>query len=380
MKKIIIITILVSLLIGLTLVNLVVQEVTKKEQVKKITIDKQVWASPYKPQSHGCFVYSVVSFLESEKYRLTNRKIELSQMYIYYHVFIEKIQRYIGLRSYDTYSIGGQFDDALFITEKYGVVPLEDYVGLKNEKNLPPRDELFREIRDVFLKNTFEKAKNNELNIEWNNGEVKKPWLVDLKKILDSNIGEIPNEIIYDGKSYTPIKYSKDVLDLPLNDYIKLTSYSYIPFYKPGELLVKDNWLHKNDYYNLPIDEFIETIDNAINNNYSLVLDMHISMESYNEPVNYLDYKEDKVVSQDVRNELFDNWLTNDVHLVHLIGIAHDETGKKYYLIKDSIGKEHGFENPPIFLSENYVRARILAVMLHKDGIPQKFKKKMEIN
>ena len=348
--------------------NILGEDQTVAEQGKKITIENQVWASPFKSQGTGgsCSIHSVVSFLESEMYRLHQKKLELSQMYCHYNSYIEKIQRCLRYRDPNSFRKGGHFGDVLRVIKKYGAMPYVAFEGTLNKDAINNYKDLFNELRD-FIRQLYVKAQKNELDIDWNNGTVSYPLLKDLTEILDKHMGVFPKTFKYNGQEYTPKQFAQSVLNLNLNDYVKLTSYSYIPFYQPGELLVRDNWLHDHDFYNLPINEFIVTIDHAINHGYSVAVDIHITRELYSDPSkNYAEYREDEIVSQDVRDELFDNWLTTDVHLFHLIGIAHDESGKKYYLIKDSVGKEMGAE-PPLFYSENYFRARALAVMIHKN-------------
>ena len=355
------------------------QDQTEAEQDKKITIDNQVWASPFKSQGTGgsCSIHSVVSFLESEIYRLHQTKIELSQMYCHYNSYIEKIQRCLRLREPNAFRKGGHFGDVLMVIEKYGAMPYEAYEKILDKENISNYKDLFNELRG-FIKDLYSKAQKNELDIDWNNGVVTNPWLQNLTEILDKHMGVFPKTFMYNGKEYSPKQFAQNVLDLRFDDYIKLTSYSYIPFHQMGELLVRDNWLHDHDFCNLPIDDFIRTINHAIDQGYSVAVDIHITRELYSDPSkNYADYREDTVVDQDVRNELFDNWLTTDVHLFHLIGIAHDESGKKYYLIKDSVGKELG-ATPPTFYSENYFRARALAVMIHKNGIPKDIRDRLK--
>jgi len=363
----------------LTAAKIPEQDQTETKQSKKINIDKQVWASPFKSQGTGgsCSIHSVISFLESEMYRLHQTKLELSRIYCHYNSYIEKIQRCLRYREPNSFRKGGHFGDVLMVTEKYGAMPYETYEGIIEKENISNYKDLFNELRDL-LKELYVKAQKNELDIDWNNGTVSNPWLQDLTEILDKHIGIFPKTFMYNGQEYTPKQFSQNVLDLRFDDYVKLTSYSYIPFYQRGELLVRDNWLHDHDFYNLPIDEFIRTINHAINQGYSVAVDIHITRELYSDPTkDYADFKEDEVVDQDVRDELFDNWLTTDVHLFHLIGIAHDESGKKYYLIKDSVGKELG-ATPPTFYSENYFRARALAVMVHINGIPKDIRDRLK--
>ena len=170
----------------------------------------------------------------------------------------------------------------------------------------------------------------------------------------------------------TPIEFSENILNIPFDDYIKITSYSYLEFNKPGELLVNGNWLHKKDFYNIKLDEYIKLIDYALNNGFTLTGDFHITEESYRGNLGYADFEIDSantIIDQDIRDNLYENWKTTDVHNVQIIGIAEDKAGKKYYKIKDSSYKKY-FPNSPIYFSENYFRARVLSVLLHKDGIP----------
>ncbi|MBN1273021.1 MAG: hypothetical protein JXB26_12195 [Candidatus Aminicenantes bacterium] len=348
------------------------QDRTPGSQGKKITVDKEVWTSPYKSQGSGgsCSIHSVVSFLESELYRTGQKKIELSQLYCHYYSYIEKIQRCLRYRDGNSFRKGGHFGDVLRVIKKYGAMPYAAYEGTLKEEDINNYNNLFNELRK-FIRQLYTNAQKNELSITWKNGVVTNPWLQDLKQLLDTHMGVFPETFTYNGQEYNPEKFAQDVLNLNFDDYVKLTSYSHIPFYQPGELVVRDNWLHDHDFYNLPVDDYVNTIDHALENGYSAAVDIHITRELYGDASkNYADFSEDEVIDQDVRDELFDNWQTSDVHLIHLIGIAHDESGKKYYVVKDSVGPELEM-HPPAFYSENYLRSRVLAVMIHKNGIPK---------
>lgn len=358
--------------------NVFPQDRTPGSQGKKITVDKESWVSPYKSQGSGgsCSIHSVVSFLESELYRIAQKKIELSQLYCHYFSYVEKIQRCLRYRDGNSFRKGGQLGDVLKVIEKYGAMPYAAYEGTLTKEDINNYKELFNELLK-FGKLLFAKAQKNELNITWKNGAITNPWLPDLKTILDTHMGIFPETFTYNGQEYTPKEFAQNVLNLNFDDYVKLTSYSYNPFYQPGELLVRDNWLHDHDFYNLPVDEYIRAIDHAINNGYSAAVDIHITKELYTDTSkNYADFREDEVIDQDVRDELFDNWQTSDVHLIHLIGIAHDESGKKYYVVKDSVGLDQKM-HPPAFYSENYFRGRVLAVMIHKNGIPKNIREQL---
>ena len=224
-------------------------------------------------------------------------------------------------------------------------------------------------------------GREGNLNNQWKDGKLYSPWLEDFKDILDMNMGVLPATIKYNQEVMTPHEFSNNILDLPFDDYIKITSYSYLELYKPGELLVSGNWLHKEDFYNIRLDEYIKLIDYALNNGFTLTGDFHITEEDYLGNIGYAEFQIDSLntkINQDTRDTLYENWKTTDVHNVQIIGIAKDESGNKYYKIKDSASK-NTFPSSPIYFSENYFRARVLSVMLHKDGIPPNIIKKLKI-
>ena len=348
-------------------------------QEKTFTIQKENWASPQKLQgNNGCQIFSMVSFFESEIFRTSGRKMELSQMYLFYHVFIEKTDRYLRLRGTQTYSTGGLFDDAIYTMNKYGIVPLSDYVGNRNDKGYYEHGPLYGEFEYGFLPKLMKKAENHELNIQWQKGVATRPWETEIRSMQDRHLGKLPAEISYNGKTYTPLSFAKEVVNLQLGDYIKLTSFSEMPFYQPGTLYVKDNWLCKSDFYSLPLEQFMETIDFAVSNGFTLAIDLDYTVDILKNPVNYVDFSENEPVTQNERDEMLSNWFTKDVHLVHLTGVATDENGKKYYVIKDSVGENLGVVTKK-YLSKNFVKGKVLAVILHKDGIPAAIKKQLAL-
>jgi len=258
---------------------------------------------------------------------------------------------------------------------------LSDYTGMLPEQTEHKHNGFIKEM-NIWLNEVKKAGKAGKLNSQWKDGKFYCPWLDSIKNILNQKMAKPPVSIVYKKKTINPKQFSEDVLSIPYNDYISVTSYSYLNFYKKGELLVSGNWLHRDNFYNVRVDEYMEIIDYALENGFSLTGDFHITLEMYNGP-GYVDYKSDDLVGkidQNYRDNLFENWKTNDVHNVHVIGIAYDENGKKYYKIKDSAPTNEVFTNPPKYFSENFFRARVLAVMLHKDGIPLKIRKKLKIN
>ena len=363
----------IAAVILLVLIQLFSSEIIAQE-TKKITLIKENWVSPNKSQDETslCAIFSDMSFLESELHRLGKGDFELSTMYVAYNLYVEKTLRRIRLRGRVDFDFDGYFNyDAFEMIKKYGIVPSSDYSGLLKSQKVHNHYKFYKDMYD-YTEKVEQDGREDKLISQWKDGVLFSPWLNDFKNILNKNMGKLPTNIEYNKKVMTPVEFSENILNIPFDDYIKITSYSYLEFNKPGELLVNGNWLHKKDFYNIKLDEYIKLIDYALNNGFTLTGDFHITEESYRGNLGYADFEIDStntIIDQDTRDNLYENWKTTDVHNVQIIGIAKDKAGKKYYKIKDSSYKKH-FPNSPIYFSENYFRARVLSVLVHKDGIP----------
>ena len=372
----------ITTVISLVLIQLFLSE-TIAQETKKITVIKENWTSPNKSQDETslCAIFSDMSFLESELHRMGKGDFELSTMYVAYNLYVEKTLRRIRLRGRVDFDFDGYFNyDAFEMIKKYGIVPSSDYSGLLNSEKVNNHYKFYKAMYD-YTEKVEQDGREDKLISQWKEGELFSPWLNNFKNILNENMGKLPKSIEYNKKVMTPIEFSENILNIPFDDYIKITSYSYLEFNKPGELLVNGNWLHKKDFYNIKLDEYIKLIDYALNNGFTLTGDFHITEESYRGNLGYADFEIDSsntIIDQDTRDNHYENWKTTDVHNVQIIGIATDKAGKKYYKIKDSSYKKY-FPNSPIYFSENYSRARVLSVLLHKDGIPSNIREILKI-
>ncbi len=350
---------------------------------KEFTTVTEVWRTPYKPQhkTGTCWSFSTVSFLESEAYRLGKGEFELSQIYNAYYAFLEKAQRNARMHGSGVFQDGGLPHDVIYIMKKYGAVPLSDYRGLLPGEIEHDHREMSKILRGV-MDSVIKIGKDDQLSSEWTDGELHSKWLEDMRDILDNHIGAVPETIKYKGRRMTPVQFADEVLELPLNDYIEVTSYSFLPLYGKGELTIRDNWLHYDDFYNVTIDDYIRILDHAFDNGYSVVFDLHTTREMYTSLKGYceLDAKlKGDIIDQDTRDTMLENWSTVDQHLVHGVGIAKDENGKRYYKTKDSVGEEMGDYRSLDYLSENFVRAKALFFMIHKDGLPKDIRSRLGI-
>ncbi|NIM20325.1 MAG: hypothetical protein GTO51_08860 [Candidatus Latescibacteria bacterium] len=360
--------------------------VQEQEQApkKEFTIIKEVWRTPYKSQGKTgtCWSFSTTSLLESEAYRLGRGELELSQIYIAYHAYLEKAQRNVRMHGHGVFKQGGLPHDVIHIMKKYGTVRLTDYSGLLPGDAAHNHREMYKLLNGV-MKSVVEVGKGENLSSKWIDGKLSSRWLDDMKDILDNHTGPVPKSIQYKGRKMTPKEFADEVLALPYDDYIEVTSYSFLPLYGTGELTIQDNWLHYSNYYNVKIDQFIGIIDHALENGFSLVFDLHTTTELYKSKKGYCELEpelEAGVIDQDARDTMLENWRTFDQHLVHGVGIAKDEKGKKFYFTKDSVGPEDGPYKSLEYFSENYIRAKALFIMVHKDGLPRDIRKKLGID
>ena len=212
-------------------------------------------------------------------------------------------------------------------------------------------------------------------------------WKNAFLAVLDSYLGQPPVEFVYKIKSYNPLTYSQQYLDLDFTNYVELTSFLHHPYYQKFRLEIPDNWSYNSDYFNITLDELEAMVDFALQNGYSVVWDGDVGDEYYadkqkgyatvplDEPNKGI--QEEKEITAEMRQEKFDSFETTDDHLMHLVGTAHDQHGRKFYLVKDS-----WYANTPyrgyIYLSRSYFRLKTIAIMVHKEGVPEQIKKKLD--
>jgi bleomycin hydrolase len=381
MKKIVLMSII---MLGCAMASLLpVRAADTAKESKRFSVQTEVWRTPYKPQGQTgmCWAFSTVSFLESELKRLGTGEFELSQVFISYHAYLEKARRHVYRQGGGVFGQGGLPHDVIHVMKKYGAAPLEAYSGLREGNSRHAHNEMFA-ILDGVLEGVIASGKKGNLSGKWVDGELECLWFDDFRDILDNHLGAPPPSFDYGGRTSTPRQFADDVLALPYDEYLEITSYSYLPRNVKGELALHDNWLHYDEYYNVSLDDLIAIIDHALKTGYSLVFDLHTTGALYENLSGYAELPEDLEqggIDADARDTMLENWSTTDVHLVHCVGIAADETGKKYYMVKDSWGADEGPYEDLEYLSEAFVRAKALFILVHKNGVPRGIKNALGI-
>lgn len=378
MKKIT--KVLLSALLALSV--LVFAEDDKKKIPHEFKMVKEVKTSPVISQgSTGtCWDFATTSFIESELFRMGKGFIDVSEMYTVRMRYPFKTENYVRYHGKVNFGQGGQAHDVMDVIREFGMVPHEVYEGKVWDQERHNHNELAAVLKGMI------------------DGVIKRKrptpvWKEAVSKVLDVYLGEVPEKFEYDGKTYTPKSFAKE-LGINPDDYVELTSYTHHPFYKPFVLEIPDNYDYSY-YYNLPIDELMKVYDNAIETGYSVAFDGDVSDKFFFGKKGYAVVPEDdsetesdepekeKQVTQEMRQEHFDNFKISDDHLMHITGIAENQEGTKFYLTKnswgtESKGKERQFKGY-WYMSEQYVKLATIAIMVHKDAIPADIKSKLGI-
>ena len=375
-----------------------------KDQPKgyQFTDIKRLPATSVKDQARAgtCWSWSGISFFESEMIRMGKEPIDLSAMYIVRHAYSDKATKFVRLHGSMNFAVGGAFCDVMHVIKNYGIVPMDVYKGL----NYGEPNHAFGEIDDVLAGyvNAVIKNSNKKLSIAWKKG---------FDGILDAYLGEEPEKFEYKGKEYTPRTFADEVVGLNMDDYVSLTSFTHHPFYSQFAIEVPDNWLWGMSY-NLPIDELAQVMSNAIDNGYTFAWASDVSERGFqtSQPgvavVPTTDTKEmsgaeiakweampkgnqtpdafrqgpapEKEITQEMRQQEFDNYLTTDDHGMHVIGKAKDQNGTVYYIVKNSWNQYNKFGGY-FYASEPFMKYKTMNIIVHKNAIPKDIRKKLGI-
>ena len=367
-------------------VRAVKKKLTKKEKYKhfqmdhsgldlpnKVSLYTKQWANPSISQGNAgtCWCFSTTSFYESEVYRLTKKKVKISEIYTVYWEYVEKARRFVTERGNSLFSQGSEGNAVARMYKKYGAVPQSEYTGLLFGRKFHSHADMYKEMNN-YLKSVKE-------NNEWNEEIV----LSTIKDIMNHYIGIPPTEFKVDGKTYTPKTYLKDYLKINPDDYVEILSYEQEPFWKQVDYKVEDNWWHSEDYYNIPLDDFMKIVKAAIRKGYTMSIGGDVSEAGFVRSTNCAIIPSFDIpsayINDDARQFRFSNKTTTDDHGMHLVGYMQKD-GKDWYLIKDSSSgsrnnDEKADEFGYYFFQEDYVKLKMMGFTIHKDAVKNILKK-----
>ena len=358
-------------------------------------------ATPVKDQSSTgtCWCFATASFMESELLRMGKGEYDLSEMFIVRQKYMNQMEdNYLrrGKGNIGEGSLAHTFKNAY---KQVGIVPEEAYSGLIDGNKEHNHGALSRYFKALVDANIASKKRTPQYYALINN-------------LFDTYLGKLPEKFTYKGKEYTPQSFTES-LGLNMDDYIELTSFTHKPYYETFSPEVPDNW-ENQPMYNLPLDELIEAIDYALNKGYTVCWDGDVSEQGFSfkngiainpQVEDIKDYSTtdrarfeempkyqrlDEVfkfehpypeinVTPEIRQDGYEKFVTTDDHLMHITGIVKDQNGTKYYITKNSWGAESNKSGGYLNMSESYVRAKTICVMVHKDSLPKELKKKLGI-
>ncbi|MDI6845899.1 MAG: C1 family peptidase [Candidatus Saccharicenans sp.] len=310
-----------------------------------------------------CWSFATTSFLESELKRLGRGEFKLSEMYTVYWEYVEKARRFIREKGNSFLGEGSEHNAVFLRMKEYGAVPASAYTGLLPGKTEHDHSALFKEISDY-----LDFCKKNDY---WDEEKA----VSYVKLILNKHLGEPPSVIEYNGQKMTPGEFLDNVLQLPLDDYVSLMSFKYIPFYTKGEYRAPDNWWHSQDYYNVPLEEFYQGIVNALKRGYTVALGGDVSEPgiSGDEGLAIIPSFDilPSLIDQDSREFRFYNQTSFDDHAIHCVGLA-ERGDHTWFLIKDSgAGAHRGPYKGYLFYRDDYVKLKMLVFTVHKEAVPE---------
>lgn len=374
----------------------------KKEQAPEpeyeFTVVKENPISSIKDQyrSGTCWCFSTLSFLESEIMRIKGYdNVDLSEMFVVGKSYHDRGIKYVRLDGHLNFGAGSSFGDVLHVIRDYGIVPQDVMPGLEYGSEKPENFEM-----DAALQGYVEAIVKNP------NRKLTTAWVKGMDGIINAYLGEAPDEFEVDGVTYTPESY-RDYLGINPDDYVSITSFTHHPFYTSFPIEVCDNW--RWDYsYNVPLDELMEIMYNAIDNGYTIAWGSDVSEKGFTRdglgtvpdvdpaPAGGSDQEkwvgkdtdaaneasqepaEEKVITQEMRQDGFDRKTTTDDHGMQIYGTAKDQNGTMYFLVKNSWG-DAGKYKGIWYVSDAFVRYKTINIVVHKDAVPKDIRKKLGI-
>ena len=367
----------------------------------KFTTIKEVPITSIKNQyrSGTCWCFSALSFIESEILREKGDSVDLSEMFVVGKSYRDRAVKYVRLDGHLNFGAGSSFGDVLHVIQDYGIVPENEMKGKNYGTEMPEHNEL-----DAVLKGYVEAVATNP------NKTLTTAWLNGIDGIVEAYLGAYPEEFKVGNKKFTPKEY-RDHLGINVDDYVNLSSFSHHPFYSQFVIEVPDNW-RWDPAYNLPIDELMRVMYNAIENGYSFAWGSDVSEKGFTrnglatmpvekkkaaagsdqekwvgksneaETAEKEETKEalpeELVATQEMRQDAYDRKTTTDDHGMHVYGLAQDQEGNKYFMVKNSWG-EAGKYKGIWYASDAFVRYKTLNIVVHKDALPKDIKKKLGI-
>ena len=402
MKKIL--TIALALFVAVGSVGATKKKAPEKKNANKpvFTTIKEIPITSVKDQNRSgtCWDYSTLSYFEAEILKATGKKYDLCESFVANKTYMERAIQVVRFHGDCQFAQGGSAEDVLATMKNHGIVPegTMPFPGSLYGDSLNNFNEFFGVLEPYVAAVSKSSAK-----------KISNAWKSGLQGILDAYLGKCPETFTYEGKQYTPKSFMAS-LGIDLNDYVSITSYTHHPFYTTFAVEVQDNWRFPLSY-NVPMDEMMQIIDNAIELGYTIAWGGDVSEDGFtrkglayaidakktekevkgSDMARWLKLTTEKkrnvidslgctvpeiVPTQKMRQERFDNWELTDDHGMHIYGVAKDQNGKEYYMVKNSWG-ETGDYKGTWYMTKAFIAANTMDFLINKKAIPANIRKKL---
>lgn len=369
------------ILLSLAVAALGVAAFAQTQTIYRFTPVKDIPVTSVKNQASTgtCWCFATISFLEAELIRKGKGEFDLSEMFVVRNNYNAKLFDNYLRRGKGNLGQGSIAHMATQAIEKYGILPESVYDGIEYDSPTHSHGELNAYLNGIASVSVSQRKRSPE-------------YYKLMDSLFDIYLGKVPETFTYQGRSYTAKSFAQMLGLDDLSDYVELTSFSHHPFYAPVSLEIPDNW-DNGLQYNLPLNEFMDVIDNALQNGYTVAWDGDVSTSEFNhnkgiaicpepkdltEAVKLEKMFPERVVTQDVRQQAFENFDTTDDHLMHLTGLFKDQNGNLFYKTKNSWGPNRNPEmGGYLYMSRAYLQLRSISVMVHKDAIPAAIRRKL---
>ena len=377
------------------------KEAPKNTNKPVFTIIKELPITSIKDQNRSgtCWDYSTLSFFESEILKATGKSYNLCESFVANKTYMERAIQVVRFHGDCQFAQGGSAEDVLHTLKTHGICPIDamPFPGSLYGDSLNNFNEFFSLLEPYVAAIAKSDAK-----------KISNQWKAGLQGILDAYLGKCPEEFTYEGKKYTPKSFMAS-LGINLDDYVSITSYTHHPFYTAFAVEVQDNWRFPLSY-NVPMDEMMEIIDYALEQGYTIAWGGDVSEDGFtrkglayaidskatqsmagSDMAKWLKLDKQKktniidslgvtvpeiVPTQQMRQDRFDNWELTDDHGMHIYGLAKDQNGKEYYMVKNSWG-ESGDYNGIWYMTKAFIAANTMDYLINKNAIPAKIRKKL---
>ena len=402
MKKVL--TIALALIMAVGSAGAAKKKAPEKKNTNKpvFTTIKEIPVTSMKDQNRSgtCWDYSTLSFFEAEILKATGRKYDLCESFVANKTYMERAIQVVRFHGDCQFAQGGSAEDVLATMKTHGIVPegTMPFPGSLYGDSLNNFNEFFGVLEPYVAAIAKSDAK-----------KISNQWKVGLQGILDAYLGKCPEQFTYEGKQYSPKSFMAS-LGIDLNDYVSITSYTHHPFYTAFAVEVQDNWRFPLSY-NVPMDEMMQLIDNAIEQGYTVAWGGDVSEDGFtrkglayavdakktqqslqgSDMAKWLKMTATKkrdvidslgctvpeiIPTQQMRQERFDNWELTDDHGMHIYGVAKDQNGKEYYMVKNSWG-ETGDYKGTWYMTKAFIAANTMDFLINKKAIPANIRKKL---